>query len=223
MSAGPLLRIRARGPLAVFTQPALKVERISYPVITPSAARGILEAVLWKPGMRWHVRRIQVLRPIEFIAFRRNEVNSKTPAPSAALMRDGGEPPLYFADDDRAQRNTVALRDVDYVVEAELALTTRAGAEDNLTKFAEMFRRRLDKGQHFHQPYLGCREFPADVLPADGAPAAVNDTRDLGIMLWDVAYGPQGNRPVFFRAKLQDGVLEVPPDPAATLDRGDTA
>lgn len=220
MRDSPLLRLRARGPLAVFTQPALKVERISYPVITPSAARGVLEAVLWKPGMRWHVRRILVLSPIEFTAFRRNEVNSKAPAPSATLIRDGGAPPRYYADEDRAQRNTVALRDVDYVIEAGIALTDQAGPDDNLTKFAEMFRRRLEKGQRFHQPYLGCREFPADVLPAEGAPVPIQDTRDLGIMLWDIAFGPYGNRPIFFRARLCGGVVEVPADPKATLAQG---
>jgi CRISPR-associated protein Cas5d len=222
MPEPPLLRLRARGPLAVFTQPALKVERISYPIMTPSAARGVLEAVLWKPGMRWHVRRILVLSPIEFIAFRRNEVNSKAPAPSATLIRDGGTPPRYYADEDRAQRNTVALRNVDYVIESDIGLTDRAGPDDNLTKFVEMFRRRLEKGQHFHQPYLGCREFPAEVLQADGAPAPIQETRDLGIMLWDIAFGPHGNRPIFFRSRLRNGVLDVPADPEATLAQGDT-
>jgi CRISPR-associated protein Cas5d len=166
----PTLALRARGPLAVFTQPALKVERITFPVITPSAARGLLEAVLWKPAIRWRVERIRVLKPIRYTAFRRNEVNSKAVAPSAAVIRGGGTAPVLFADDDRAQRNTVALSNVDYVIEAHFTLTDCAGPEDNVPKFVDMFRRRVEKGQHFHQPYLGCREFAAEVMPADGAP-----------------------------------------------------
>lgn len=208
------LSLRARGPLAVFTHPALKVERVSTPVMTPSAARGLLEAVLWKPAIRWHIERIKVLSPIRFTSFRRNEVNSRALTPSLATVRDGGPVPVFFADDDRAQRNTVALRDVDYVVEAHFTLTGRAGPEDNVSKFVDMFRRRVAKGQHFHQPYLGCREFVADVLPADDAPPPIPETRDLGWMLWDVEYDrPDGNRPVFFEAWLENGVLEVPANP----------
>lgn len=217
----PTLSLRARGPLAVFTHPALKVERVSTPVMTPSAARGLIEAVLWKPAIRWHVERIKVLSPIRFITFRRNEVNSRALTPALATVRDGGPAPVFFADDDRAQRNTVALRDVDYVVEAHFTLTERAGPEDNVGKFVDMFRRRVTKGQHFHQPYLGCREFVADVMPADDAPPPIPESRDLGWMLWDVEYDrPDGNRPVFFEARLHDGVLEVPVDPPAYANGG---
>jgi CRISPR-associated protein Cas5d len=212
-SRSPTLSLRVCGPLAVFTQPALKVERISYPVMTPSAARGVLEAVLWKPAIRWHVEQIHVLAPIQFTAFRRNEVNSRAPAPALATVRDGGAAPLFFADEDRAQRNTVALRDVDYLIEAHFVLTDRRGAEDNVPKFVDMFRRRVEKGQHFHQPYLGCREFVADVKPADGAPAPIAESRDLGRMLWDIEFRPDGNRPVFFEASLRDGVMHVPARP----------
>ena len=219
----PTLSLRARGPLACFTRPELKVERVSYPVMTPSAARGLLEAVLWKPAMRWLVERIRVLRPIELTAFRRNEVNTKAARPAASLVRDGGPAPRYFADDDRAQRNTVALREVDYVIEAHLRLTGRAGPDDNLTKFVDMFERRVRKGQHFHQPYFGCREMVAEVLPADGAPPPIDEDRDLGIMLWDIDYGAQGNRPIFFPARLERGVLDVPADPEATFAAGDAA
>lgn len=216
----PPLALRARGPLAVFTQPALKVERVSYPVMTPSAARGLIEAVLWKPAIRWRIERIRVLRPIRFTAFRRNEVNRKAPAPSTAVVRDGGTAPVLFADEDRAQRNTVALRDVDYVVEASFALTDRAGAEDNVPKFVDMFRRRVEKGQHFHQPYFGCREFVAEVIPADNAPPPIAETRSLGRMLWDVEYGGSaGNRPVYFDAELVGGVLEIPTDPLGAASR----
>ncbi len=219
----PTLSLRARGSLAVFTQPAFKVERLTYPVMTPSAARGLLEAVLWKPAIRWCIRRIDVLAPIEFVAFRRNEVNSRVAAPPAQVVRHGGHLAPFFADEDRAQRNTVALRDVDYVVHAEIELTDRAGPEDNLTKFVEMFRRRVERGQHFHQPYLGCREFVADVMPVEDAPPPIADSRDLGIMLWDIAYAPGGNRARFFRARLVQGTLHIPEDPEGTLDRESAA
>lgn len=213
----PTLALRARGPLACFTDPALKVERVTTPVMTPSAARGLIEAVLWKPAIQWRIERIKVLNPIRFTAFRRNEVNSRAVAPAAAVIRKGGSAPIFFADGDRAQRNTVALRDVDYVIEAHFTLAERAGPEDNVPKFIDMFRRRVEKGQHFHQPYFGCREFVADVIPADGAPDPIAETRDLGRILWDIEYGPDGNRPIFFSAELHNGVLEVPPDPEAIV------
>lgn len=206
----PTLNARARGPLACFTRPELKVERVSYPVITPSAARGILEAILWKPAISWHVERIRVLKEIKFTAFRRNEVNSKAVAPAANVIKNGGTSPLFFADEDRAQRNTVALSDVDYVIEAHFTLTEKAGPDDNLTKFVDMFERRVAKGQHFHQPYFGCREFVAELLPAEDAPAPIDDSRDLGWMLWDIQFGPEGNKPLFFPASLDRGVLAVP-------------
>src|SRR5712691_8153028 len=119
----PTLVIRARGPLACFTRPELKVERVSYPVMTPSAARGLLEAVLWKPAIAWRIKRIRVLKEIKFTAFRRNEVNNKAPAPPIATIKKGGPAPLFFADEDRAQRNTVALSNVDYIVEAHFTFT----------------------------------------------------------------------------------------------------
>jgi CRISPR-associated protein Cas5d len=209
--------MRARGPLACFTRPELKVERVSYPVMTPSAARGLLEAVLWKPAIAWHVERIRVLKEIKFTAFRRNEVNSKAPIPKAATIRNGGPVLPYFADDDRAQRNTVALSDVDYVIEAYFTMTDKAGTDDNITKFVEMFNRRVEKGQHFHQPYFGCREFVAEILPADDFPTPIQGSRDLGLMLWDIRFSDDGNAPIFFPARLQDGVLEVPADPEAAL------
>lgn len=215
-SRSPTLQLRARGPLACFTRPELKVERVSYPVMTPSAARGLLEAVLWKPAIAWHIECIHVLKPIRFTAFRRNEVNTKAAAPAAAVVTGGGPAPLYFADEDRAQRNTVAVCDVDYIVEARFTMTDRAGTEDNLPKFVDMFRRRVEKGQHFHQPYLGCREFAADVLPVENGLKAVNDTRDLGLMLWDIDHDAEANTPVFFHARLERGVLNVPADPRAT-------
>lgn len=214
---GPNLSLRVRGPFACFTRPELKVERVSYPVMTPSAARGIVEAVLWKPAIRWRIRRIKALAPIRFTAFRRNEVGTKAAKPASKTVKQGGKAPLCFVEDDRAQRNTVALRDVDYLVEAAFEMTDRAGPDDNVNKFAEMFRRRVEKGQRFHQPYLGCREFAAEIHPPQTAPPPIDETRDLGIMLWDIEFGPGGNRPLFFPARLEQGVMEVPEDPQQAL------
>lgn len=208
-----MLRLRARGPLACFTRPELKVERVSYAVMTPSAARGLLEAVLWKPAILWRVRQIHVLSPIEFTSFRRNEVNSRAVAPSQSTVDAGGPVGNFFADEDRAQRNTIALRDVDYIVEADFRLTEKAGPGDNGQKFIEMFNRRVEKGQHFHQPYFGCREFVAEILPAEGAPAPIAETRDFGLMLRDIAFSPNGNRPVFFTALMENGILTIPDVP----------
>jgi len=215
----PTLALRARGPLACFTRPELKVERVSYPVMTPSAARGVLEAVCWKPAINWHVERIKVLSDIRFTSFRRNEVNTKASVPAASVIRDGGEISHYFADEDRSQRNTVALVDVDYVIEAHFTMTERGGPEDNQYKFIDMFSRRVEKGQQFHQPYLGCREFPAEIIPAEDAQDPVPIDRELGLMLWDLDYsGGDKKRPIFFEARLEGGVLEVPPDPLKTLN-----
>lgn len=206
----PMLKLRARGPLACFTRPELKVERFSYPVITPSAARGLIEAVLWKPAIFWRIERIKVLKEIKFTAFRRNEVNSKALKPSRALIAKGGPPPVYYADEDRAQRNTVALSDVDYVIETHFVMTRNAGSGDNINKFIDMFTRRLAKGQYFHHPYFGCREFVADILPADDYPRPIDETKELGLMLWDIDFRPKLNVPIFFPARLEQGVMEVP-------------
>lgn len=220
LNHSPTMKVRIRGPMACFTRPELKVERVSYEVMTPSAARGVLEAILWKPAMRWRVERIHVLAPIRWGQLKRNEVNSK--------LSERGDFAMYCADEDRAQRNTLYLRDVDYIVEARFLMTDKAGLSDNVAKFEQMFLRRLEKGQHFHQPYLGCREFAAEVVPAPerwSVPEDLRGPRPLGLMLWDIAHHPKGTKldaegrathvcdgcaPRFFEAKLQDGVLEVP-------------
>jgi CRISPR-associated protein Cas5d len=211
---GPTLRIRAKGPLACFTRPELKVERVTYPVITPSAARGLIEAILWKPAIRWYIDRIHVLAPIKYTAFRRNEVNTKAAAPKTSVVKNGGEVKQYFAEEDRAQRNTIALRDVDYVIETHFTMTDKAQAEDNINKFVDMFDRRVRKGQHFHQPYFGCREFVADVSPPEESWNPIPETLDLGQMLWDIEFGTDRNRPLFFPARLEGGILHVPDTPA---------
>ncbi len=218
----PLFRVRIRGPMACFARAELKVERVSYDVITPSAAAGVLEAILWKPAIRWGVTRVHVLSPIRWGQLRRNEVNSK--------LSERADFTHYCADEDRAQRNTLYLRDVDYVVEARMHMTDQAGSGDNPTKFSEMFQRRLDKGQHFQQPYLGCREFVADVSSAPetwAVPDELRGPRPLGLMLHGIRHAPgatqvdangrrvhvcKGCEPRFFEACLRDGVLEIPED-----------
>lgn len=206
-----LYRVRMRGSLACFTRPEFKTERFSYEAITPSAARGVLEAILWKPAIQWQIRRILLLAPPRFVAIKRNEVNTRASVTNVLRAMRGGTAMDYFADEDRAQRNTLALRDADYAVEAEFRMTERAGTGDNPRKFDEMFQRRLEKGQFHMQPYLGCREFPCIVEPYTGSPAPLADfTRELGYMLHDLRYGSKGNEPVFFRARAEHGVIEVP-------------
>ena len=165
---------------------------------------------MWKPAILWRIHAVHVLSEIKWAEFRRNEVSRRV-STSDATSAASGRTSLrdYFANEDRAQRNTVALRDVDYIVEASIAITERAGAEDNLSKFHAMFERRLRVGQHIYQPYLGCREFPAYVEPADAVPTAIGETRKLGWMLHDLDYGLD-RRPRFFQARLEDGVMQVP-------------
>ena len=208
--------VRLQGALACFSRPEFSAERVSYDLITPSAARGVLEAVLWKPAIRWHVRSIALLKPVRWLQFRRNEVNSRASTRNALSAATGGAPmPDFFADEDRAQRNTLALRDVDYGVIARFSLTSKAGPGDNLRKFEEMFERRLERGQQHFQPYLGCREFPAFVEPWDGDGALTEESRDLGWMLHDIHFGTvRGSDTVnearFFAAALHGGVVTVP-------------
>lgn len=188
------------GPLAVFTRPEMKVERVSYEVMTPSAARGVLEAIVWKPAIRWVIEEIAVLHEIRWTSFRRNEVNSKA----------GTKPSTFFADEDRAQRNTVALRDVAYGVTAHFFMTPKAAEGDNVSKFEEMFVRRLEKGQSFQQPYLGCREMAADVRPATGDERPIGLTKPLGLVFYDFDYQTSPPQPLFFEARLDRGVLRLP-------------
>ena len=209
-------RVRIRGEFACFSRPEF-VERVSSEIITPSAARGVVEAVLWKPAIRYEVRQIALLRPIRFIQIKRNEVNSKayTKAAASAAM-GGGLLNDYFADGDRAQRNTVALKDVDYAITFSMQLTRRQGPDDNINKFDEMLRRRLERGQQHYQPYLGTREFPAIIEPDSNNLQALDETRDLGLMLHDVLHGPP-LRAIFFEARMNRGIVDVPPLPAEVM------
>ena len=203
------LAVCVRGDLACFSRPELKAERVSYPVPTPSALRGILEAILWKPAIVWRIDEIRVLNPIAYIQFRRNEVNSRISDRTADSFRRSGDSWNYYADEDRAQRNTIALRDVAYIVTAHMEMTTRRGPEDSIRKFEEMFERRLQRGQHVTQPALGCREFPAYVEPVAQPSSPIQQSEDLGWMLHDIHFGAE-NEPVFFHAVMTDGVVPVP-------------
>ncbi len=210
------VKLRVWGDYACFTRPEMKVERVSYDVITPSAARGILEAIHWKPAIRWVVDRIHVLRPIKFDNVRRNEVSSKIPKPNpTTAMRDGKR--LYFLvdeGDNRQQRASTLLRDVEYVIEAHFELTDKAGLEDNEGKHLDIFNRRAKKGQFFQQPCLGCREFPAsfELVEDEISPSPyAGQSKDLGYMLFDIDFA-KDMRPLFFRATMEDGVI-APPAP----------
>lgn len=209
-------KLHVWGPYGCFTRPEMKVERVSYDVMTPSAARGILEAIHWKPAIVWVVDRIHVLRPIRFQTFRRNEVGSKVPAAKVktAMGRGSLEGLGLAVDDDRQQRATIALYDVAYVIEAHFELTDRAGPDDTAAKHIEMFKRRAAKGQCFHRPCFGCREFAADFelvegeIPSSAMPATDRD-RDLGWMLYDIDFTKPDKPPMFFRARLENGILDV--------------
>ena len=219
------IRLHVSGPFACFTRPEMKVERVSYDVMTPSAARGILEAIHWKPAIRWVIDEIHVLKPVRFRSIRRNEVGHKASAANArkAMNRGVIEGLAILVDEDRQQRASTVLVDVAYVISAHFEMTAKAGPEDNEGKHRDMFTRRAANGQCFHQPCLGTREFDARFsLIADGDPMPVaqpqyrtadlgfHTPRDLGFTLWDIDHQAKGRPSMFFRASLNDGVLTVP-------------
>ncbi len=205
--------LEVTGDFACFTRPEMKVERVSYDVMTPSAARAIFDAILWKPAIHWRIHKIEVLRPIRWISLRRNEVGAVASVDSAteAMKRGRGDLGI-FVEDERQQRAGLFLRDVAYRIHASFTMTDLAGAGDNEGKFADMFRRRVKDGQCFNQPYLGCREFACDFRYVESSAApAVTESRDLGFMLYDLDFvDPRDPKPRFFRADLKNGVLEVP-------------
>jgi len=209
------IRLKVSGDYACFTRPEMKVERVSYDLMTPSAARGILEAIHWKPAITWVIDAIHVLKPIRFQSIRRNEVGHKAPAGKikSAMRVESLEGLHLLVDEDRQQRAATVLVDVAYVIEAHFEMTPKAGDGDNVGKHLDIFNRRARKGQCFHQPCLGTREFPArfELIEADAPmPTAVAEsTRDLGFMLYDIDHA--GDRSsLFFRAGLVDGVMAVP-------------
>jgi len=206
----PSLKVRVWGDLACFTRPEMKVERVSYPLPTPSAARGILEAIFWKPQFKWRVEEIWVLNPIQYFSILRNEVNSKASHRSASgwEKRGGG----FIAPQDRAQRHTLALRKVDYVIRAHMDL--QSDVDDHPAKYRDQFRRRVRSGRCFSRPYLGCREFAARFAEPTGDEQPIAWSEGIGRMLYDLDYGDDGRgTPYFFQAQLEKGILRVPAPP----------
>lgn len=210
------IRLEVWGEYACFTRPEMKVERVSYDVMTPSAARGLLEAIYWHPGMCWVIDRIHVCAPIRWMNFRRNEVKAVISADKVRTVMNSGAGELWLATPDQIQqRATLLLRDVRYVIDAHFDLVhEKAAPGDNTGKFQDIIRRRIERGQFYHQPYFGCREFPAQFKPCETLPLCPEELageRDLGYMLWDMDYtAAETPQPLFFRAVLRDGVLEVP-------------
>ena len=212
----PSIQVRVWGEYACFTRPETKVERFSYPVMTPSAARNVLDAICWRPQMRWVVTRITVLKPIRFISVLRNEVQSKlSPAAVKKWMRDPSEfAPLVAGagqGTDGTPRNTTLLRDVAYWIDAYPLVFDTSG-DNSPTKYVEMMNRRVEKGQCFTRPYLGCREFAAEFGAPLAADRPIEDSLEIGRMLYDIAFLAAGNRAAFFEARLQNGVLDTRPD-----------
>ena len=209
MSGFQSVRLCVWGDYACFTRPEMKVERVSYDVITPSAARGVLESVYWKPQIRWVIDRLHVLKPIRFTNLRRNEVASKIPAGNIRKAMKGSANWLgLFIEDDRQQRAATLLRDVEYVIEAHFDLFDES---DPPQKHYEMFKRRAKKGQCFHRPYLGCRELIChfDWIEGDVPRSQITGEQDLGWMLHDIDFS-DNMAPHFFRAGMVDGVIDVP-------------
>jgi CRISPR-associated protein Cas5d len=226
------IKLHVWGDYACFTRPEMKVERVSYDIMTPSGARGILEAIYWKPQIRWVIDRIHVLRPIAFTSIRRNEVASKASATTAkSAMKAGTGDIGIIIEDDRQQRAAMVLRDVAYVIEAHFDIIDlrfdkggpEASRDDNAGKHLSIFNRRAKGGQYFHHPYFGCREFPVNfeliegALPESKLPATERD-KDFGFMLHDLEFDQdpktkavKQTTPRFFRAVMKNGVIEVPP------------
>jgi CRISPR-associated protein Cas5d len=238
----PSVSVKVWGEFALFTRPELKVERLSYPIMTPSAARGVLDAILYRPQMFWHVRRITALDPwwlppdserpfYRLVGVRRNEIQGKiAPRTVEGWMRDASTFEPYLVDSagregaqgqNRTQRNSLVLHHVAYQIDATPALTDRANqprvqpeddedqGPDTVTKYVAMFQRRVAKGQCFHRPYLGCREFACQFAPPDGNEKPLDGwSEKLGLMLYDIRFGADGrNRPGFFEAEVKNGVL----------------
>jgi CRISPR-associated protein Cas5d len=209
------IQIEVWGKYALFSRPEMKTERVSYDIITPSAARGLIEAVYWHPGLRWVIDSIYVCNPIRFTNIRRNEVSQKISASNVREVINGKTAPLYIsASEAIQQRASLVLTDVRYIISAHFEMTQKASAADTPEKFFAMTCERLKGGKNFMQPYFGCREFPAYARLFEGAlpepPEELQGTRDLGYMLYDMDYSnPSDIRPMFFRAALVNGMLNL--------------
>ncbi len=233
------IRLEVSGDYALFSRPEMKTERVSYDVITPSAARGLLEAIYWKPEITWVIDKIQVLNPISFTNIRRNEISQKIPVRNVTAAMAAGEGSLRLAvDENRQQRASLLLRDVAYILFAHFHLRSRrverGGPElapnEASGKHLDIFKRRARTGRVFQQPYFGCREFPARfrlLEPDDPLPEpheSLRGERDLGYLLHDITFdqNPEtkevhSTTPHFFRARMVDGLIEVPPLATASL------
>ena len=207
--------LRVWGDYACFTRPEMKVERVSYDIMTPSAARGILEAIHWKPAITWIIDEICVLNPITFSNIRRNEVSSKISEGNITAVMGGNDRMLYQSSNaDRQQRATIMLKDVNYIIKAHFLMTDKAGESDTEEKHYNIFLRRARQGQYYHQPYFGCREFPVKYeLLEKEIPEPIKESKDLGWMLYDIDYRNNDDlTPVFFRAEMIDGIIKIPQD-----------
>lgn len=205
------VKMEVWGDFACFSRIELKIERVSYDVPTPSAARGIIESVYYHPGLKWHIDKIHVMNPIRFTSIRRNEVKNKISA--SKIMKEANGKGASYIDrkKDIEQRATMMLRNVHYVIEAHFEMTDQANESDNPGKFQDIITRRLRKGQGRYQPYLGTRECTAHFgLWEGGEIPTISETRDLGLMLYDMNFSdPNDIQPMFFRAKLENGVLDL--------------
>lgn len=205
------IKLRVWGDYACFTRPEMKAERLSYDVMTPSAARGILEAIHWKPAIAWRIDRIHVMKPIQFDSIRRNEVAGKISERNIKTAMNGGNIDLHqYAAEDRQQRAALVLRDVEYIIEAHFDLTDKAGESDNSAKHFDIFTRRAKNGQCHMRPYFGCREFPVNFELVEGEvpKSPLTQEQDLGWMLWDIDFA-NDMQPLFFRPIMRDGVVDT--------------
>jgi len=204
-------QVEVWGDYALFSRPELKTERMSYEVMTPSAARGLIESIYWHPGLQIKIDRIYVLNQIQYTNIRRNEVKSKASLQKVKQMMSGAPAPMIVASNDIMQRASLILRDVHYVLDAHFEITEKASPSDNEGKFKDIFRRRLEKGETYSQPYFGCREFPANFRAWKGGRVPTcGETKNLGLMLYDMDYSdPENIKPMFFMAILEDGVMQI--------------
>lgn len=207
--------LEVSGDFACFTRPEMKVERVSYDVMTPSSARAVFESILWKSAIRWYIDKIEVLKPIRWVSVRRNEVGAVISVRNAQEAMNKGTGSLGLnIEDERQQRAGLFLRDVAYRIHAHFELQPDAGENNTPAKFLDMFERRAEKGQCVNQPYLGCREFACDfrlIDPVQEQSNPVKETRDLGWMLYDMDYSNAADpQPRFFRATLENGILNIP-------------
>lgn len=205
--------IEIKGDYACFTRPELKVERVSYDVPTPSAIQGVLKGIYWHPGMEWVIDKYYVLNPIKFVTIKRNEVSETVSSQKVKSVMQGNNGPLYLDTTSFIQqRSSTVLKDVHYVADVHIGMTDKANESDNIIKFNEIVKRRLDKGQCYYMPYLGTREFPANFKQWEGSEKipAIQDTRDLGMMLYGMDFSDESNpMPTFFRASLNHGMVDL--------------